>query len=496
MGTRSRAAVAAVVFVASLVGAGSSRIAAADPKGDINTKVKEAMESYDLMDYDAAKKALNAAATVARKAKLDKDAIAARVYLDLGIVAFAVPDAESAKADFAAALKIDPKIQIDAAYKSADMAKLLEEARKAVKGSGAAVAPTGDGGASSELDAATGGGDAGGGADCGSVKGLQHNIIDSGHNNAPQPVEAMLGSDVSAAKVSLQYRAEGATDFTEVKLTKSGGCKYTGAIPVSATKGSIVHYFIAAYDGNNKVIAAKGSAGSPNILELSGGGGGGAVKGDEEDPLGKHGGGGGPVASTDDAGVSKGVEAGGTGVRHKLMLGLAVGTGGGYVTGQTEGGNAVKNCCIGASLAVFTPELSYAISPATAVGVAARLGMPIGANVDGHATMAPALLIRLRHGLSPDGDGLRVMGQVGVGILRNTIKLDDPMNGMDTDIVAQGPLLVGGGIGYTKRLSNNLVFLFDASVLAGIAVTTSFGSAPVLNSGVGADLSLGVAFGL
>ncbi len=477
MGTRSCAAVAALVFVASLAG---SRTAHADPKGDINTKVKEAMESYDLMDYDAAKKALNAAAATAKKAKLDRDVLTAKIYLDLGIVAFAVPDADGARNAFQVAVSIDPKIQIDAAYRSAEMAKLLDEARK-----GAKKPPAGGDVEPDSVDMS--------GADCSSVKGLQHNILDSSRANAPAAIEAMLGSDVNAAKVSLQYRPEGATAFTEVKLTKSG-CKYSGAIPASATHGSVVHYYVAAYDANNKVLAAKGSAGSPNILELSGGG---TVKGDEEDPLGSKPSTG-TVASTDEitGSVSGNVTPDNPGAPKKVTLGVAVGTGFGYVTGNTEGGNAVKNCCIGASLAVITPELSYAIDGKTSVGIAARLGIPVGANVDGHATMAPAGLVRVRHNLTDTGEGLRAMGQVGVGILRNTIKLDDATAGMDTDIVAQGPLLLGGGVGYTKRLSSNIAFLVDVSAIAGIAVVKSLGSAPALNSGVSADLSIGLAVGL
>ena len=39
------------------------------------------------------------------------------------------------------------------------------------------------------------------------------------------------------------------------------------------------------------------------------------------------------------------------------------------------------------------------------------------------------------------------MGEIGIGVLRNTVKIDMPKMGQDTDIVAQGPLLVGGGIG-------------------------------------------------
>lgn len=481
MGTRSRAAVAAFVVVASL---GGSRIAAADPKGDINAKVKEAMESYDLMDYDAAKKTLSSAAVTAKKAKLEHDPVAAKIWLDLGIVAFAVPDAAAAKEAFTAAVNIDPKIQIDAAYRSPDMAKLLDDARKGAKGGGAVKAGGGD--PVGEVP------DAGG--DCASVKGLQHNIIDTSRANAPAAIEAMLGTDINAAKVSVQFRAEGATDFTELKLAKAG-CKYTGAIPASATHGSIVHYYVAAYDGNNKVIAAKGSAGSPNILELTGGG---TVKGDEEDPLGKKGGGGTVAVAgggDDGGGIIKGVEPG-PGARHKVMLGVQVGTGAGYVTGQTENMAVVKNCCIGASLAVITPELTYAISPRTSLGVAARLGIPVGANTNGHATVAPGGLLRLHYALAATGDGVRIMGQAGVGILRNTIKLDAPMNGGDTDIVAQGPLLLGAGLGYSHHLSNNVLFTFDLSVLAGLAVTSTFSSAPILNSGVSADISLGLAVGL
>jgi hypothetical protein len=88
------------------------------------------------------------------------------------------------------------------------------------------------------------------------------------------------------------------------------------------------------------------------------------------------------------------------------------------------------------------------------------------------------------------------MGQVGGGIMRNTIKLDNSMPGMDTDVVAQGPLLVGGGIGFSKRLGGSVSFIADLSALAGIAVVDHLGSAPKLNNGFGADLSIGLQLGL
>jgi tetratricopeptide (TPR) repeat protein len=110
------AGVATMVLLCGL----AQRTAYADPKGEVQQKIKEAMENYDLMDYEAAKKLLNQAIAVAKKAKLDKEPLLAKAYLDLGIVSYAVPDAEGAKVSFASAVQIDPKIQIDAAYKSAE----------------------------------------------------------------------------------------------------------------------------------------------------------------------------------------------------------------------------------------------------------------------------------------------------------------------------------------------------------------------------------------
>jgi hypothetical protein len=191
--------------------------------------------------------------------------------------------------------------------------------------------------------------------------------------------------------------------------------------------------------------------------------------------------------------VGGGVTAAGKPAR--VYVGVAGGTGFGYVTGLTEFDNRVENCCIGNSLVVITPELGYYVNPQLSIGMAARLGIPVGANLEGHSTLAPAGLVRVRYALAKSGEGVRVMGQLGAGILRNTIKLNDAAAGMDTDIVAQGPLLLGAGVGYTKLLSGKVAFIADFSALGAIAVVDNLGSAPNLNSGISADLSLGIAVG-
>ncbi|MGE0551480.1 MAG: tetratricopeptide repeat protein [Kofleriaceae bacterium] len=453
-----------VVATAVMLLFGSVRSAHADAKGDIQAKSKAAMDSYDQMDYDAAKKQLNQALTIAKRAKLDKDPAVARVYLQLGITQLASGDQEAARLSLLTAVQLDAKIQIDAAYKSSELTKLLDEAKSSIGGEPAA------------------------GDDCASVTGVQHTIIDTGRAGAAQPIELLLGSDIKPARVSVMYRSEGATEFTEGRLVKQGGCKYTGQIPATAMHGSLVHYYVGAFDANNRLLAGKGSAGAPNLLELTTGGPV-ASASDTEDPItGARPGGSKPSGGD----IVKGVVV--AGKRPKIMFQVAGGTGFGYVTGNTEGGGMVEKCCLGTSLLVVTPELGYNVTRRLAISLAARIGLPIGANVEPHATVAPGGMIRVRYTFSDTGSGIRLMGQVGGGVMRNTIKLEEAEPGMDTDIVAQGPLLVGAGLGYVRKLSSSVSFVADVSALAGIAVVDKLGTS-VLNTGVGADVSLGLSFG-
>ena len=114
-GSSLLALVAAVILVLGLT---SSRSALADAKAkkEIETKMKEAMENYDLLEYEEARKILNQALTVAKKAKMESDPVTAKVHLRLGIVYFAgLQDAESAKLSFLNAMEIDKSIQLDKA---------------------------------------------------------------------------------------------------------------------------------------------------------------------------------------------------------------------------------------------------------------------------------------------------------------------------------------------------------------------------------------------
>ncbi len=481
----SYVAALAVAFLA-VFGLVAGRVAHADAakaKKEIEQKIKEAMENYDLLEYEEARKLLNQALATAKKSKMDSDPATAKVHLALGIVYYAgLQDVESAKLSFLSAVEIDGEIQIEPAYKTPDMQKLLDEARSEVGGSGGDVEiPGGD-------DVEIPGGD----ADCEAVAGVEHEILYEATAGSDLAITALVGLDVGPAKVAVMYRPQGSQEYLEGKMAKKGDCSYSGAIPGSALKGELVHYYVAAFNGAGKVIAGKGSSSSPNMIELSGGSATATFE-DDEDPLsGKPKGGGGGTTE----GIGGGVRVGPS-KPSKVYVNIAVGTGIGFVTGETEQELNKVECCFAPALLHIAPEIGFFIGPKTAVGAGMRLGFPIGANLMGHSTAAPAVLLKVRQFLGDGQEGLQVSGMIGGGVMRNTIKLTQAEDGMDTDIVAMGPLLVGAGAGYTMALGGPLKFVAELNAIAGIPVVDKLGADPgfKLNFGVEVDANVALMFG-
>ena len=457
-------------------------------KKDIQARTKKAMENFDMLEFEAARAGLDDALAAARKAGLEADPVAARVHLYIGIVEFAGnKDEGAAREAFAAAVAIDPKVQIDVAYKTDGMAELLESVRKSGggKGKGKGKVPAED---DLGLDLGVGTGDdqltSGdlSGVECDALDGIDHELVDQGKPGQDVEIVARVGDGLGASKVSLFYRAAGATKFTEVPMERGDGCDYEGAIPKAATKGESVHYYVAALDGKSS-LASRGTASSPNIVELGGGAGGGGDDGD--DPLGGS--------------VSGGVSSDGGGPKKKtVFVSVALGTGGGYVTGQTEVAQSDVSCCFAQSMFHIFPEIGYYFSRQMSVSAAFRMGFAVGANIKGHASAAPAGLLRLRYALAESGEGLQVSGAIGGGIIRNTIKVEEAEDGMDVDTTASGPFLLGGGVGYLKSMSRAMSLVAELNGILGIkGGVEELGPCPNSgcvrpNNGMQFDLNLGL----
>ena len=468
--SRLLAAACAVLAFAALVV--RSPQAWADAKQDIAAKAKEAMSNYDNFESDTARKLLNEALTIAKKSKLENDPAVAKVHLYLGIVYFAgLNQVDSAKLEFLTAAQIDPKIQIEPAYRRPDLAKLLDDARLEAANTTPVkpVGPVGpDIGPTPAIE-----------VNCSTVMGVQHAALETAAMNSVTPLIAYIGEDVVAARVSVMYRVEGATEFAEAPMAKEG-CKYSGNIPKEMMKGKMIHYYIAGLTSTGKVVASSGSAQVPNLIEITA-----AVGGDAEVPTNK-------IVNV--AGPSKPG-------KKSVFFGVAVGTGGGAVSGTTEITDSTVNCggaplCVAPALLTFMPELGFYLSPQSSISLVARLGLPIGADTRGHATLAPAALVRFRRSFAADGNGIGISGSLGAGTIRNVVEITDPNTKMPLgkDTIAMGPLLVGASVGYSAAMSNSFRFFADVAATAGIPVVKELGSAR-FGFGVQLDVSLGVAAG-
>ena len=313
---------------------------------------------------------------LARKNKLDGEPILARVYLNLGIVAFAgLKDHEAAREAFAAAVAIDPDIEIGVAYRTAPMAELLRAVKKGRTG--------GD-----EM-----GGPDEGGDECATLGGVEHTPVDQGTGGQRLAIRARVGDSVTADKVSLFYRAEGAERFVEVAMRRRGrGCTYEAAIPAAAMRGRSLHYYVAAQAGG-QTMASKGSRASPNIVMLSAGA---------------------PAQAVAEVGGEAGeARRRPPGAKKTVFISLAIGTGAGYVSGTTEVVGSEVSCCVAPALLHVFPEVGYYFSRRLSLSAAFRMGFALGANVSGHATAAPSGLLRLRYALSDSGEGLQLSGALG-----------------------------------------------------------------------------------
>ena len=421
---------------------------------------RAAMEDYDLLEFDAARKLLSDALALARKNKLDKSAAAARTHLDLGIVHGAgLADQDAALLEFIAALQIDANLRLDPAYKSPALQKTFEQARATVGGT-REPAPVED-------------------------RGLKHTPVEESQAGQPILITARIGADVHAAQVTLFYRPAGAETWNQVAMKTTNGVEFQGIIPEGAVRGPTVHYYIEVRGAAGKVAAASGNPDTPNIISIIRPARVGGESHDDENPLGRGGGDSTTVTGTHDAG------------KKSFWIALSLGSGAGYVSGKTEVSHQEVTCCLAPAPFEVVPEVGYWLSPHVGLSLAARLGFPLGANVAGAATLAPAFLGRITYMTGAYG-GIVVHGDLGGGFIRHVVKLtatSATAQQGDTDTFATGPLLLGGGVGWNKPLGGTLHFIVDLDVLAGVPIIGTVGSGTrqtELGFAVNADLSLGL----
>jgi hypothetical protein len=454
---------------------------------------KKALDDYDTLDWDTAKRILLDALVAGKKAGLDNHPVMGRTYIHLGAVYITgFKDRQKGMQSFARALEIDPTIQLSKGIETAEVTAAFAEAQRNARGGGGSSAGGGGGdddnappppkkkrrGPIMEGDAAS--------SDDHPKPKKHHGDEEPdlpahiGALDCPEPDEAIidkpltvrcaLAPNLPVASVYLMYRAPDKEDYKK------------------AVSGKSVQFYFEGRNAAGKPVVANGGSDSPNIVlvveEESKGEVSAAPNDEDENPLEDNEGNQRPRLHLGH--VDK--EREGLDTRYgkrKWWIGIGLGSGYGYAKGNgfeavnksTEMTCPTPGCVpfrslqaafvpglAWAGLGQLEPEFGYAFSPGMALSVAGRLqytGIPSKYS-EFAARGAIGVLAKLL--LYTKQSQLRIYGGplAGAGNFRFIGYPDaGEKNGFSDfkDTIEAGPLLVGAaaGIYYEAAKSTSLV---------------------------------------
>lgn len=294
---------------------------------------KKALDAYNDLEFEEARKILKQALDLCASAGLDSHPVAARTHIHMGVVLIAAKQQDLGLKQFRKAIEIQPDIQVTKALANPEILQAFKEAGAMPVEPPAAGADKGGPAATAPAPRAPE-----------QLKGMQHRALGRAAKGKAIPIVVAIGDDVTGyTKVLLEYRPEGVAEFQEVEMKKAGN-RYSAEIPASATQGSLVSYYIEADSDNEDAdaIATSGTEDHPYNVSLV------------SAAVGREGGGGcagGDCVEEEEAGPP-------------IFLGLMGGTGFGFVSGSGEintGSKASGFAAAGA--AQITPEVGYFLAP-------------------------------------------------------------------------------------------------------------------------------------
>jgi hypothetical protein len=488
--------------------------AGAETEKQVARMNKRAMEDYDALEFESARKTLVDAVALLRSAGLDEAPIAAKTYLNLGIIFISgFKDKNRGVQQLVAALRINPNLKLDPALATPELDEAFVAAQKQATKEGRPPAETAKPPAEE-------------------VKGLQHQPIEEAKPGAPITVKADLGADSGATKVILFYRSSGQEDFVAVPMKASGGTGYAGVIPAEAVAGRTLQYYLEARDARGRATFGSGSAPNPYLITITEGGGGAVPEVDVEDPLMRE-------------KLRKKRAAEDKGKRDHLFLFVMPGFGFGYQPGgnQTEVAWQYQGSMLntyapasvdkqgGVAIAPFhiAVELGWMITHAFSLSVLGRFQVYTGANAQtiqtgmevGGTTKssgAVAAMLRARYRFLSGKVHPYLHLDFGGGEIRNALNVSgaqgDPANGGrhlidytsaqaynsgDTslmqeicvdpnncyDTIKLGYLFVGGGLGVWYDFAKHFALIVDVNLLGALGLGNA-------QRGMNIDFQIGV----
>ena len=418
---------------------------------------KKALDEYDNLNFEEARKILKDALDFCKEAGLDQHPIAARTNLHLGVVLLTgFKQRDAAARYFRKALEIQPDIKMTKSLANPEIQAAFDEVV-------ASLGKGGGGGASTVVRSGT-------------DSGISHEPVTRAALGQGIPINVTLDPALTADKVVLSFRAAGAADFATRDMREATPGNFTAEIPATATGGNQVAYFIEAQKGGQP-IATLGTKASPMVTSLIGAA---------------------PVAGTiqraRETVPAKPPSSSGEEL-SRFFLGLGIGSGVGWATGSGEISSTHVTSPAGLAVAQvvhLAPELGYFLSRDLLLSVQARIqflsGLTSCAGCASPPSTAVAAFAKLTWLFGSDNLRPYVSASAGGGRIRHVADFSwikqCGSSGMDgcVDSIPAGSVLLGPGAGIIYGVSSNF------GLVAG--VNTQFGF-PDFTFNV--DLNLGVA---
>ncbi|MBN2576388.1 MAG: hypothetical protein JXP73_17635 [Deltaproteobacteria bacterium] len=425
---------------------------------------KKALLAYDALEVESASALLHQALSLCQGARLDKHPVAARTHLHLGVVYISgLKFPELGEAEFRAALAIDPKIQLTQSLLNPEVQAAFEEAQWWEQGPAGGPKhlpfPTGKEPAAEPSAPGTAG-----------ENRIFHPPVTQAIQGQAVEIKAQVPPGLGAAKIILAYLAEDGDDFLAREMTpmEDRASWFHEFIPVEATQGRQVSYYIEAKDGDDQYLAGDGSPEAPHDIAL-------APETRAAAPA--------PRGADGRAEASPRLASG-------LWLVFAVGGGGGYHRGSPEmnpkdaSGERIGVSGFGpAQLLHVAPEIGFLLRDNLVFSVQGRFQyvtgtqhVLVGKRTYQPATLASAGLAKVTW-LGPRGSGKLqplVSAMFGAGQIRHSITTPASANltgcGPEPtckDTMLGGLGLVGAGAGLRLRLGESLGLYAAVELLAG-----------------------------
>src|SRR5262245_25511948 len=322
----------AAIALSALAATPAARAEAEDSAAvaKITTLNKKAVDEYQNLNFEEARKLLKNAIELCGQSNLDNHPVTARTYIHLGIVTFTgFKQKDEAIKYFRKAIEIQADIKLDKILATPEVQEVYDEAVEQHKADSAPKTPP---------------------PPPKPGEGIDHEPIAESPQGTAITIKAGVDPGVGAKKVYLSFSADGADDFAEREMKEDppGSNTYVAEIPASATQGGVVDYFIEALGDGDNPVATKGSQNKTMKIAMLGPNGQRLVpalrKGKKPDKK--------PATPADES--------------PSLFFGLGIGSGVGYAsgTGEVHSTHVVSPPGLAMSRLVhFSPEIGYYLSP-------------------------------------------------------------------------------------------------------------------------------------